>query len=383
MRHPAIPSSFGFRLFGFRAPRGGGNPAATVIPSVGCPMGCNFCTTSSFFGGKGSFIDFYKTGAELFSVMCDIEARLHVSCFFMMDENFLLHKKRALELLELMKAHDKAWSMYVFSSANAVSKYKMRQLVELGVGWVWLGLESPRGEYTKLKGTDTQALTRELRAHGIRVQGSTIIGLEHHTPDNIRPEIEYAVEHETDSHQFMLYTPVPGTPLYSEMAAQGRILSDVDLADIHGQYKFNFQHAAIGRDESKTLLDGAFARDYERNGPSLYRLVETMFNGWRRYKDDVDARVRRRVAHEAQQMRTGYAPLLWAIDAYLRRTSHPAADRVSAFRQQFERELGILARTTSRLAGPVLHWAARRDAARHPLGRPLEPATFVDRRQHA
>lgn len=383
VRHPAIPSSFGFRLFGFRAPRGGGNPAATVIPSVGCPMGCNFCTTSSFFGGKGSFIDFYKTGAELFRIMCDIEAKLHVSCFFVMDENFLLHKKRALELLELMKAHGKAWSLYVFSSANAIGKYDVRQLVELGVGWVWLGLESPQSDYTKLKGTDTQALTRELRAHGIRVQGSSIIGLEHHTPGNIGHEIEFAVEHETDSHQFMLYTPVPGTPLYREMAAQGRILPDVDLADIHGQYKFNFQHAAIGRDESKALLDGAFARDYERNGPSLYRLVETMFNGWRRYKDDVDARVRLRVAREAQQLRTGYAPLLWAIDKYMRQTSHPAAERVSAFREQFERELGLLARTTSRIAGPMLHWAARRDAARYPLGRPLEPRTFVDRRQPA
>ena len=383
VRHPAIPSSFGFRLFGFRAPRGGGNPAATVIPSVGCPMGCNFCTTSSFFGGKGSFIDFYKTGAELFRIMCDIEAKLHVSCFFVMDENFLLHKKRALELLELMKAHGKAWSLYVFSSANAIGKYDVRQLVELGVGWVWLGLESPQSDYTKLKGTDTQALTRELRAHGIRVQGSSIIGLEHHTPGNIGHEIEFAVEHETDSHQFMLYTPVPGTPLYREMAAQGRILPDVDLADIHGQYKFNFQHAAIGRDESKALLDGAFARDYERNGPSLYRLVETMFNGWRRYKDDVDARVRLRVAREAQQLRTGYAPLLWAIDKYMRQTAHPAAERVSAFREQFERELGLLARTTSRIAGPMLHWAARRDAARYPLGRPLEPRTFVDRRQPA
>jgi hypothetical protein len=154
-------------------------------------------------------------------------------------------------------------------------------------------------------------------------------------------------------------------------------------ADIHGQYKFKFQHAAIGRDESKALLDGAFAPDYERNGPSLYRLVETMFNGWRRYQDDVDARVRRRVAHEAQQLRTGYAPVIWAIDHYLRETAHPAAERVSAFRQQFERELGIVARTTSRVAGPMLHWAARRDAARYPLGRPLEPATFVDRRLSA
>jgi hypothetical protein len=33
-----------------------------------------------------------------------------------------------------------------------------------------------------------------------------------------------------------LYTPVPGTPLYQEMADQGRLLTDVDPADIHGQY---------------------------------------------------------------------------------------------------------------------------------------------------
>jgi hypothetical protein len=34
------------------------------------------------------------------------------------DENSLLYKKRALELLELMKAHGKAWSLYVFSSTR-------------------------------------------------------------------------------------------------------------------------------------------------------------------------------------------------------------------------------------------------------------------------
>ena len=37
---------------------------------VGCPMGCNFCTTSAFFGGKGKFVNFFETGDELFDVMC-------------------------------------------------------------------------------------------------------------------------------------------------------------------------------------------------------------------------------------------------------------------------------------------------------------------------
>jgi adenine C2-methylase RlmN of 23S rRNA A2503 and tRNA A37 len=43
--------------------------AATIIPSVGCPMGCNFCTTSAFFGGKGKSCNFYESGDELFDVM--------------------------------------------------------------------------------------------------------------------------------------------------------------------------------------------------------------------------------------------------------------------------------------------------------------------------
>ena len=69
VRHPIISSSFGFRLMGLKAPAGGGNPAATIIPSVGCPMGCNFCTTSAFFGGKGRFVNFYESGKQLFEVM--------------------------------------------------------------------------------------------------------------------------------------------------------------------------------------------------------------------------------------------------------------------------------------------------------------------------
>src|SRR5438067_3976680 len=282
IRHPAIVSGMRTRIMGIRVPDRKGSTAATIIPSVGCPMGCNFCTTSAFFGGKGKFVNFYETGDELYDVMCRMEQDLKVRSFFVMDENFLLHRERAMRLLERMKQGHKSWSMSVFASANAIRKYTMQELVELGVSWLWMGLESPQATYNKLQGTQTQELTRELREHGIRVQGSTIIGLEHHTPDNIMAEIEHAVAHDTDFHQFMLYTPVPGTPLYQQMSEQGRMLSGVDYADVHGQFKFNFKHAAISRDDSKRFLDWAFWRDFERNGPSVYRICQTMLQGWRR-----------------------------------------------------------------------------------------------------
>lgn len=377
--HPAIRSSFGMRLMGLPGMGGGGNPAATIIPSVGCPMGCNFCTTSSFFGGKGRFVNFYERGAELFKVMCDVERRLGVSCFFMMDENFLLYKKRALELLDCMKAHRKAWSMYVFSSANAIVKYDVRQLVELGVTWVWLGLESAQTGYAKLKGADTLALTRTLQEHGIRVHGSTIIGLDHHTPENIDGEIEHAVSHAADCHQFMLYTPMPGTPLHADFERQGRLLN-VDLADTHGQYKFNFLHPAISRDQSKAFLDRAFRRDYERNGPSLYRLIRTMAEGWRRHRDDPDPRVRRRVALEGRQLQYGYGAPLWAMERYLRQANPDISERIGELRRGLEGDLGRLSAWINRTAGTALLWSARRESRLHPAGRRLEPRTFVTER---
>lgn len=380
IEHPVIPSSFGFRMMGLTAPRGGGNPAATIIPSVGCPMGCNFCTTSAFFGGKGRFVNFLERGEQVFRAMCEAERRLGAQAFFMMDENFLLYKRRALELLDLMKAHGKAWSLYVFSSANAIRKYDIRQLVELGVEWIWLGLESSDNQYQKLKGTDTRTLVGELQEHGIRVHGSTIIGLEHHTPGNIDEVIDHAVAHDTVFHQFMLYTPVPGTPLYDEVRGEGRILPDVDLADIHGQYKFNFHHAAISRDESKRFLDRAFRRDFEVNGPSLYRLMASMFTSWRRYRDDGDERVRRRVRAEGARLGSGYGAVLWAMERYLRDSNRAVSERVRELRVHVEREIGGWSPVVDRVAGPLLLWSARREARLAPAGRVMEPRTFVDRR---
>jgi radical SAM superfamily enzyme YgiQ (UPF0313 family) len=380
IRHPKIVSGLKTRIMGINLPEKKGGTAATIIPSVGCPMGCNFCTTSAFFGGKGKFINFYETGDELYEVMCQAESSLGVQTFFVMDENFLLHRERAMQLLARMKADHKPWGMAVFASANAIRKYKVEELVELGISWIWMGLESPRSTYSKLHGTDSREMTRELREHGIRVQGSTIIGLEHHTPDNIREEIEYAIDHGTDFHQFMLYTPVPGTPLYQEMSEQGRMLEGIDYADIHGQDKFNFRHAAISRDDSKRFLDWAFWRDFERNGPSLYRMCQTMLRGWRRYKNCSDLRVRERFQRENMKLRTVYSAALWASEKYFRRVNRDVSERIHELRREIAQEFGSMSRLVASAAGPVLLWTTRREERRLAAGKTYEPPTFLERR---
>lgn len=376
--HPPIVSGFGLRVMGVDL-GAAGDTAATIIPSAGCPMGCNFCTTSAFFGGKGKYLNFFESGDELFDIMCRAEADLKARSFFIMDENFLLQRKRALDLLKRMKQERKSWAFYVFSSANAIAKFSMEELVELGISWIWLGLESPKSGYSKLNGADTMKLTAELRRHGIKLLGSTIIGLEHHTPSNIGSEIEHAVSHDTDFHQFMLYTPVPGTPLYQQVSEEGRLI-DVNLADIHGQWKFNFKHPAISCDESKKFLDWAFQRDFERNGPSLYRICRTTFEGWKRYKNHPDRRVRERFEWEVRTVRKYYSALLWAMERRFRNTNRSIGDKVRVLRHELEREFGPFTSLLARLLGPALVWTSIREEKRLAAGKTYEPPTIIERR---
>jgi len=375
IEHPPIVSGFRMRIMGIPIPDRRGAAAATIIPSVGCPMGCNFCTTSAFFGGKGKAVHFLKSGDELFATMQHMEQTLGVQSFFVMDENFLLNRRRAMELLDLMRAGRKSWALYVFSSMNAIRQYTIQELVELGVSWVWMGLESPNSKYEKLNGANTIKTVDELRHHGIKLLGSTIVGLEHHTPENVKSEIEYAIDHGTDFHQFMLYTPVPGTPLHQQMTEENRMLN-VDPADIHGQLKFNFLHTAISRDESKRFLDWAFFRDFERNGPSLFRICRTMLEGWKRYKDHPDERVRRRFEMEVEHLRTTYNAALWVME---KRLKSPLKGKIRRLRREVEAEFGAKPRLTRSLLGPIMYFTSKWEDRRLAKGRTYEPPTFIER----
>lgn len=377
--HPHIRAGFGTRSLGIDLKVKPEDAVATLIPSVGCPLGCNFCSTSAMFGGKGKFVNFYETGDELFEVMCQLEAAMKVHTFFVMDENFLLHRRRALRLLERMIQADKSWALYVFSSANAIRSYSMEQLVAMGISWVWMGLEGQDSRYEKLQGADTRTLVRQLQSHGIRVLGSTIIGLDEHTPENIDRVIDYAVRHDTDFHQFMLYTPVPGTPLHAELAAQGRMKdeSDCSPADAHGQFMFNYRHPHIRDGQESELIVRAFERDFEVNGPSVARVVRTTLAGWKRYKNHPDSRVRRRFVQESFNLPTTYSPVIWAMKQYYRRNPAMRA-KMSRLLQELHREYGWRSRLAAAIGGPYVLWKARQEEKRLVEGWHYEPPTFYE-----
>jgi hypothetical protein len=255
----------------------------------------------------------------------------------------------------------------------------MEQLVSLGITWVWMGLEGKNSRYGKLNGTNTHRLVRLLQSHGIRVLGSTIIGLEEHTPKNIDAAIDHAASHDTDFHQFMLYIPVPGTPLYAEHQAAGTLLdrSECPEADIHGQYKFNYRHTHINGGQEKEFLLRAFRRDLEQNGPSIVRLAKTMLQGWQRYKNHPDRRIRARFARCTRGLGTVYAGALWAARHWYR--GQPAlADKMSRILKDIHRAFGLKSRLAAPLVGRYVRFKMAREDRRLRRGWTYEPQTFCE-----
>jgi biotin synthase-like enzyme len=379
IKHPRILSAFGTRSLGITLPDKPGDVAATIIPSVGCPVGCNFCSTSAMFGGKGKSVIFFDTGDELFDVMCDLEKSLKVQSFFMMDENFLLHRKRALRLLELMKQHDKAWSLYVFTSANVLRSYTDEQLVGLGISWVWMGMEGKNSQYAKLSGTNTIELVKHLQSLGVRVLGSSIIGLEEHTPENIDDAIEFSALHDTEFHQFMLYTPIPGTMLWKQHEADGSLTDPhcLEAADTHGQLKFNYKHPHIPAGAETEMLVRAFTRDFKRNGPSVIRVIRTTLRGYKQFKNSPDARIRRRFEYDARGMSTTLAAAVWACRKWFKNDPHLHA-KMNGVLQDIYQTFGIKARITAPLIGRYIFRCLKAEHARLATGWTYEPPTFCE-----
>ena len=380
VRHPLAVSGFGTRIVGLTPPEKHGDTAALLIPSVGCPIGCNFCSTSAMFGGKGKCVTFFETGDALFNVMSRLEEKLGVSDFFTMDENFLLHKARALRLLDLMQEHGKNWALYVFSSARVLKSYTIDQLVRLGISWVWMGLEGKNSQYSKLKDVDTHELVDEMQSHGIRVLGSTIVGLEEHTPENFDAAVEYAIAHNTVFHQFMLYTPIPGTPFYEEQKQAGTLLAEdeCDEADIHGQLIFNYRHKHIPQGMESEMIRNAFRRDFEVNGPSLMRMLRITLDGYVRYKNHAEARVRERFEREVKGLRGASAAAAWATRKYFRRNPH-LRKRYTQLLKDIYKEFGLKTRILAPAVGMLVRTAIRLEERRLARGWTYEPTTHYEK----
>jgi radical SAM superfamily enzyme YgiQ (UPF0313 family) len=276
--HPTMSIVERQAIFGVPFPGVGPN---LLVPGVGCVNGCKFCSTSHFFGRR--YIAYISTGKQLFETAQRIADERGIDEFFVMDENFLKEHQRARDLLTEMERHQRYFTFHLFSSAEAITAFGIDNLVRLGVNFIWIGFEASgsEGNFEKNKDIDAKHLTKELRDRGIIVLASGILCQEHHTQENIQTDIDFLVGLEADLVQFMLLLPLPVTALYQEHRRRGLLRENLPFEEWHGQKHLSFRHPEFPGDSAERWIMAAFRKDYEVNSSSMYRVIETVFRGYR------------------------------------------------------------------------------------------------------
>jgi len=197
----------------------------------GCPMNCTFCCVTAFNGARYRQRPIAEVVREFQSIP---ERRVLV-----VDDNLIgttrEHLARAKELFRAMAAAKTGKEWIGQATINFADDEELLTLAEqAGCAGVFIGFESPTTEglaevgkrFNVLKGRDLAASVAKIQRHHMVVVGSFIIGLDVDTPGIGRRTADAARDYGVDILNTLFLTPLPGTRLWDQMSAEGRLELD-------------------------------------------------------------------------------------------------------------------------------------------------------------
>ncbi len=306
-KHPLIVSRL--KVFSLRVSGGTGK----IFAGLGCPNGCDFCCTSHFF--KRKHIKLLPDGRDIYAIVeryLDMDPNL---VFLIVDEDFLLNKKRAMEYRECVLKGGKTLSTFVFASVKAISQYTVEEILEMGIDGLWIGYEGTRSGYAKQEGRPVEEILTEFREHGITVLTSMILGFDYQTPDVVAEELDALMKLKPALSQFLIYGPVPGTPFYGRVMKEN-LLSEVYVKDPELFYRRSdgfttmIKHPTLSPHQIEEIQQSCFEQDFQRLGPSIIRVQETRLLGYQKLKKSSNPFLREKAKYYARELRIAYPVFL-------------------------------------------------------------------------
>lgn len=220
----------------------------TIQITRGCPMKCDFCSVSKFFGATyrhRPVDDVIKEIKELKNSKLPLSINpidsfvsyVNNKCNLIgfMDDNILGNPKYTEELLEKLIPLKINWGGQ--ASIKIAENEKLLELAaKSGCRLLFIGIESISNESLKRMGKlwnkneediikSYEKAVKKIHRYGIAIEGAFILGYDTDEEDIFEKTIDFVERNQIELVQFTLPTPFPGTRLYERLEKEKRILT--------------------------------------------------------------------------------------------------------------------------------------------------------------
>ena len=203
-------------------PRAAFLTTTSVIATRGCHNRCGFCYLST----DGLHMPYQVRPPE--DVAAEIEADGQPYAVFI-DNNLGSRKDYLRQLCRALTPLRIIWSAAVTIDVTDDPDL-VREMALSGCTGVFIGFESldfdnlaDAGKRTPLP-DDYARRIAILHDHGIQVNGSFVLGFDHDDASVFERTAEWVEQNRLECSTFHILTPYPGTPLFTQLEHQGRIL---------------------------------------------------------------------------------------------------------------------------------------------------------------
>ena len=191
----------------------------------GCQFKCEFCSITYFYKHC------YRK-RPIKDVLEELKT-IHRKYVYIHDANFTIDLEYCKELFRAMirEKINKKWG----ANGNIFVLGRDKEFLQLAKKsgcYCWtIGFESVfQKSLNEVKKTANivekySEWIKNIRKHGMAINGLFMFGFDHDTPDVFDKTLEAINQWEIDSSEFNILTPLPGTPTFDKMEKEGRILT--------------------------------------------------------------------------------------------------------------------------------------------------------------
>ena len=208
-------------------------PVVPVLYSRGCKFACEFCAIHAMYPGPPQHRPIAEVAAELKT----IPARRLI----FVDDNLFLDADNLREFCAALMPLQKQWAVQI-SLDCAKHNDLLQLLAQAGCVCLLIGFESLAEPNLRAMrkginlGKEYAAAIKAIRAAGIMVWASFIVGYDADTPETLRATTEFVLQNKLFLAGLNPLLPFPGTPLYQRFLSENRLLAEKWWLDAQHQF---------------------------------------------------------------------------------------------------------------------------------------------------